>query len=213
MLHHVIHYLNGLDTLRFISAGDKVYSDIRLILYYCIHINRAGEVLSSTYHELFHTFFFQSNKFLKEVQSNFFNFSEPQVCPWWPLLFLSLNCVLVKVNFPPSRSVSTLKIDIFLLLFIWSFIKQVVISLPWKQMRRMLQKAFRHGIIELVLRTVMYLIRYFSGFLVRRLSDKSPSDRKLVPTNRCRTWGSLDSHTKLRIWVWISLADKYTDFF
>ena len=163
MLHHVIHYLNGLDTLRFISAGDKVFSDIRLILYYCIHINRAGEVLSSTYHELFHTFFFQSNKFLKEVQSNFFNFSEPQVCPWWPLLFLSLNCVLVKVNFPPSRSVSTLKIDIFLLLFIWSFIKQVVISLPLKQMRRMLQEALRHGIIELVLRTVMYLIRYFQG--------------------------------------------------
>ena len=27
----------------------------------------------------------------------------------------------------------------------------------------------------------------FSGCLVRRLSDKSPSDRKLVPTNRCRT--------------------------
>ena len=158
-----IHYLNGLDTLRFISAGDKVYSDIRLILYYCIYINRAGEVLSSTYHELFHTFFFQSNKFLKEVQSNFFNYSEPQVCPWWPLLFLSLNCVLVKVNFPPSRSVSTLKIDIFLLLFIWSFIKQVVISLPLKQMRRMLQEALRHGIIELVLRTVMYLIRYFQG--------------------------------------------------
>ena len=109
------------------------------------------------------TLFFLSNKFLKEVQSNFFNYSEPQVCPWWPLLFLSLNCVLVKVNFPPSRSVSTLKIDIFLLLFIWSFIKQVVISLPLKQMRRMLQEALRHGIIELVLRTVMYLIRYFQG--------------------------------------------------
>ena len=27
----------------------------------------------------------------------------------------------------------------------------------------------------------------FSGYLVRRFSNKSPSDRKLVPTNRCRT--------------------------
>ena len=26
----------------------------------------------------------------------------------------------------------------------------------------------------------------FSGCLVRRLSDKSPSDRKLAPTNHCR---------------------------
>ena len=66
-------------------------------------------------------------------------------------------------NFPLSRSVSSLKIDIFLLAFIWSFIKQVVISLPLKQMRRMLQEALRHGIIERVLRTVMYLIRYFQG--------------------------------------------------
>ena len=27
----------------------------------------------------------------------------------------------------------------------------------------------------------------FSGCLVRRLSNESPSDRKLGPTNRCRT--------------------------
>ena len=67
-------------------------------------------------------------------------------------------------NFPLSRSVSLLKIDIFLLSFIWSFIKQVVISLPLKQMRRMLQEVFRHGIIELVLRTVMYLIGIFRVF-------------------------------------------------
>ena len=41
---------------------------------------------------------------------------------------------------------SSLKIDIFLLSFIWSFIKQVVISLPLKQMRRMLQEALRHEV-------------------------------------------------------------------
>ena len=35
--------------------------------------------------------------------------------------------------------------------------------------------------------------KVFSWCLVSRLSAKSPSDRKLVPTNRCRTWGSLDS--------------------
>ena len=33
----------------------------------------------------------------------------------------------------------------------------------------------------------------FSGCLVRRLSNKSPSDRRLVPTNRYRTRGSIDS--------------------
>ena len=37
-------------------------------------------------------------------------------------------------------------------------------------------------------------------------------DRKLVPTNRCRTWVSLESHTELRIWVWISLANKCNIF-
>ena len=30
-------------------------------------------------------------------------------------------------------------------------------------------------------------------------------NRKLVPTNRCTTWVNLESHTELRIWVWISL--------
>ena len=66
-------------------------------------------------------------------------------------------------NFPLSRNVSSLKIGIFLLSFNWSFIKQVVISLPLKQMRRMLQEALRHEIVEPVLLTVMYLIRYFQG--------------------------------------------------
>ena len=33
----------------------------------------------------------------------------------------------------------------------------------------------------------------FPGCLVRRLSNKSPSDRRLVPTNRYRTRGSIDS--------------------
>ena len=66
-------------------------------------------------------------------------------------------------NFPLLRNVSPLKIGICLLSFIWSCVKQVVILLPLKQMRRMLQEALRHGIIELVLRTVMYLIRYFQG--------------------------------------------------
>ena len=35
---------------------------------------------------------------------------------------------------------------------------------------------------------------------------------KLVPTNRCRTWVSLESHTELRIWVWISSANKCNIF-
>ena len=62
-------------------------------------------------------------------------------------------------NFPLSRDVSSLKTGIFLL----PFVRSCVISLPLKQMRRMLQEALRHGIIELVLRTVMYLIRYIQG--------------------------------------------------
>ena len=33
----------------------------------------------------------------------------------------------------------------------------------------------------------------FSVCLVRRLLNKFPSDRRLVPTNHCRTRGSLDS--------------------
>ena len=40
-------------------------------------------------------------------------------------------------NFSLSRNVSSLKIGIFLLSFIWSCVKQVVISLPLKQIRRM----------------------------------------------------------------------------
>ena len=66
-------------------------------------------------------------------------------------------------NFPLSRKVSSLKIGIFLFSFNSSFIKQVVISLPLKQMRIMSQEALRHEIIEPVLLTVMYLIRYFQG--------------------------------------------------
>ena len=62
-----------------------------------------------------------------------------------------------------ARNVSLLKICIFLYSFLWSRVKQVVISLPLKQMRRMLQEALQHGIIQLVLRTVMYMIRYFQS--------------------------------------------------
>ena len=36
-------------------------------------------------------------------------------------------------------------------------------------------------------------VQVFSGCLVRRLSNKSPSDRRLVPTNRYRTRESIDS--------------------
>ena len=36
-------------------------------------------------------------------------------------------------------------------------------SLPLKQVRRMLQEALRYGIIKLVLLTVLYLIKYFQG--------------------------------------------------
>ena len=86
-------------------------------------------------------------------------------------------------NFPLSRNVSSLKIGIFLLSFNWSFIKQVVISLPLKQMRRMLQEALRHEIIEPVLLTVMYLIRYFQGVRCVDCEINPPADRKLVPTN------------------------------
>ena len=37
-------------------------------------------------------------------------------------------------------------------------------------------------------------------------------NRELVPTDRCRTWVNLESHTKLRIWVWISSANKCNIF-
>ena len=57
----------------------------------------------------------------------------------------------------------------------------------------------------------MYETRYLQGVQARRnlaawLSSKAVFNRKLVPTNRCTTWVNLESHTKLRIWVWISLA-------
>ena len=37
-------------------------------------------------------------------------------------------------------------------------------------------------------------------------------NRKLVPTNRCRTWVNLKSYTELWIWVWISSANKCNIF-
>ena len=57
----------------------------------------------------------------------------------------------------------------------------------------------------------MYDTRYLQGVQARRnlaawLSSKAVFNRKLVPTNRCTTWVNLESHTELRIWVWISLA-------
>ena len=57
----------------------------------------------------------------------------------------------------------------------------------------------------------MYETRYLQGVQARRnlaawLSSKAVFNRKLVPTNRCTTWVNLESHTELRIWVWISLA-------
>ena len=44
------------------------------------------------------------------------------------------------------------------------------------------------------------------------LSSKAVFNRKLVPTNRCTTWVNLEPHTELRIWVWISLANKCNIF-
>ena len=35
---------------------------------------------------------------------------------------------------------------------------------------------------------------------------------KLIPTNRCRMWTNLESHTELLIWVWISSANKCNIF-
>lgn len=71
---------------RFTQISDLSYTTAYILIgqkrFYLQHIMNC-----------FTLFFFHSNKFLKEVQSNFFNYSEPQVCPWWPLLFLSLDCV------------------------------------------------------------------------------------------------------------------------
>ena len=44
------------------------------------------------------------------------------------------------------------------------------------------------------------------------LSSKAMFNRKLVPTNRCRTWVSLESPTELRISEWISLANECNIF-
>ena len=105
--------------------------------------------------------------FLDHLLGFRFHFNKPRKFGHWVELAAHVSELRLRKcflnNFPLSRSVSSLKIDIFLLLFIWSFIKQVVISLPLKQMRRMLQEALRHGIIELVRLTVMYVIRYFQG--------------------------------------------------
>ena len=49
----------------------------------------------------------------------------------------------------------------------------------------MLQEALRHGIIELVLRSVMYLIRYFQGvwYVDCQINPRLTRDYLLIPEN------------------------------
>ena len=95
-------------------------------------------------------------------------------------------------------------------------------KLSLKQMRRMLQETLRHGLIELVLRTVIHLMRYFQGvqcvdfqIIPLLIGDQCPRiavERKeaLIPTRNYVSGCGSPQLINVPIFFNLSLAGDHT---